>query len=119
MTTTTTLEKAAAPAEAKPESKPGSRSIKEWCRDRRYSVPSFYHMEKRGVAPQVTRLPGAAPRITDEADREWLKFTQNLPADIIAEVKAISAERRARTAKAAKKAVRSPKHVSHRRRETV
>jgi len=104
------------------EPKRGSRSIKEWCEYRRYSVVAFYNMQKRGVAPEITRLPGAPPRITDEADAAWLKFTQNLPADIIAENEAISTERRNRTRKSGKVAAESPKHVRHRgsrQRETV
>jgi hypothetical protein len=94
----------------------GSRSIKEWCLHRKYSVPTFYEMERRGVAPKVTRLPGAPPRVTDEADAAWLIFCENLPADKAAEAAAISAERRARTRKAGAAAVASPKHVSRRER---
>jgi hypothetical protein len=104
------------------EPKRGSRSIKEWCEYRRYSYAAFYNMKRRGVAPKVLRLPGAPPRITNEADAEWLKSCDNLPADIVAENVAISTERRARTQKSGKAAAASPKHVRHRgsrQRETV
>jgi hypothetical protein len=104
------------------EPKRGSRSIKEWCEYRRYSHAGFYNMQRRGVAPKVLRLPGAPPRITNEADAEWLKACDNLPADIIAENEAISTERRDRTRGAGKVAAESPKHVRHRgsrQRETV
>lgn len=91
-------------------SKRGSRSIKDWCHDRGYSVAAFYKMEQRGVAPKVIRLPGGAPRISDEADDTWLTFCENLPADIVAEVNAISAERKKRTQGAGSAAVASPLH---------
>ena len=96
------------------EPKRGSRSIKEWCEYRRYSYAAFYNMKRRGVAPKVLRLPGAPPRITDEADAEWVKACDNLPADIVAENEAISTERRNRTRGAGKVAAESLKHVRHR-----
>jgi hypothetical protein len=66
-------------------------------------------MEKRGVAPKVIRLPGAAPRITVEADKAWLEFCDNLPPNIVAQVEARSAERRKRTHKAG--TVAAPLHT--------
>jgi hypothetical protein len=79
-------------------------------------------MQRAGVAPKVTRVPFAPPRITNEADAEWLKFSDNLPAEKAAQVAATIAERRDRTRGAGKKAAASDKHVRHRgsrQRETV
>ena len=103
--TTTTLQK-----------QPGSFSIKDWCEYRHYSIGTFYAMKKKGVAPKITQPPGAPPRITQEADAEWVVFCNNLPPDKAAEAAAISAERRERTRKAAKKSAASPLHVSRRER---
>jgi hypothetical protein len=121
MTTATTLQKPTArrdvPAKVQPNpSQRGSRSIKEWCLFRHYSIGTFYEMKRRGVAPKVAQPPGAPPRITDEADAEWVKFCDNLPPDKAAEAAAIANERRTRTRKAAAKSAASPLHVSRRER---
>ena len=106
---TTTLAKAA------PEPKRGSRTIKEWCEYRHFSVGTFYTMKRKGVAPKVSQPPGAPPRITYEADAAWLVFCDNLPPKLKAEAAAIIANRHARTISAGAKAAASPKHVSKQR----
>jgi hypothetical protein len=97
----------------------GAFSIKAWCKFRGYSVATFYKMKRNGVAPKVTQPPGAPPRITQEADAEWLKFCDNLTGEKAAEAAHISEARRARAVKAAAKSIESPKHVANRHREVV
>lgn len=92
----------------------GSRTIDEWCTDRRYSKTTFYKMEQLGIAPKVTRMPGAPPRITDEADAAWIEMINNPAPKMAAEIERAHAGRRERARKAATKAVASPLHVSRR-----
>ena len=99
--TTTTLQK-------QPDQRTGSFSIKGWCEYRKYSIGTFYKMKREGVAPKITQPPGAPPRITQEADAEWVVACNNLPPDKAAKAEAISDERRERTRKAAKKSAASP-----------
>jgi hypothetical protein len=73
-------------------------------------------MRKNGVAPKVTQPPGAPPRITQEADGEWLKFCDNLTGEKAAEAAQIAAARRERAVKAAARAVKSPTHISNKHR---
>jgi hypothetical protein len=97
----------------------GSFSIKAWCKFRGYSIATFYKMRKNGVAPKVMQPPGAPPRITQEADAEWLALCNNLQGDM-AETAAHDADlRRERSRKAAAKAILSPTHVSNRHREVA
>jgi hypothetical protein len=95
----------------------GSRSIKEWCAYRGYSVATFYKMKKNGVAPRITQPPGTPPRITQEADQEWLQLANNLQGDAATEAAHLADSRRKRAITAASKAVESPEHVSKRKRE--
>jgi hypothetical protein len=96
----------------------GSRSIKAWCAYRGYSIATFYKMKREGVAPKIIQPPHAPPRITNEADQEWVQFVGNLPADKAAQAEAISAERRDRTRAAGAAAVKSPKHPKTKGRPT-
>lgn len=112
--TTDTLSRSSTADDLPAEPKRGSRSIKEWCEYRGYSVATFYNMQRAGVAPKVTRAPFAPPQISNEADAEWLKSCDNLPKDKADQVAAAVAERRARTQKSGKAAAASPKHVRHR-----
>ncbi len=97
----------------------GAFTIKGWCRFRGYSPATFYKMKKNGVAPRVTQPPGAPPRITREADAEWLTFCDNLTGEKAAEAAHISEARRDRAIKAAAKSIESPKHVANRHREVA
>jgi hypothetical protein len=115
MKTAATLQKPTTLAKAAPEPRRGSRTIKEWCEFRHYSIGTFYTMRRNGVAPKVSQPPGAPPRITDEADAAWVVFCENLPADLAAKAAAIIANRHARTISAGAKAAASPLHVSRQR----
>jgi hypothetical protein len=77
-------------------------------------VPTFYKMKNAGVGPRVTQPPGAPPRITAEADAEWLERANNLT--LAAEAARLSEKRRGRARSAAAKAIESPKHISRRKR---
>jgi hypothetical protein len=91
----------------------GAYSIKEWCAYRGYSVATFYKMKKNGVAPRITELPGAPPRISQEADHEWLAAANNRNA----ETEHLAEQRQERARKAAARAIESPRHVSRRAAE--
>jgi hypothetical protein len=94
----------------------GAFSIKAWCKFRGYSVATFYKMKRNGVAPKVTQPPGAPPRISAEADREWLEFCNNPNGEMAATAARGAEQRRERAVKAAAKSIESPKHVSNRHR---
>jgi hypothetical protein len=94
----------------------GAFSIREWCLYRGYSIATFYKMKKNGMAPKVTQPPGTPPRITQEADAEWLERVNNLKGKS-AETAVRDAElRRDRAVAAASKAIASPAHIANRRR---
>ena len=97
----------------------GSYTIKGWCAFRGYSTATFYKMKKNGVAPRVTQPPGAPPRITQEADHEWLERVNNLTGEAAAEVERISERRRGRALKAAAKAVVAPGHPANKHRDVA
>jgi hypothetical protein len=111
---TTTLQKPTTTL-TKDEPQRGSRSIKEWCEFRHYSIGTFYNMKRRGVGPVVTQPPGSPPRITNEADAAWVVFCENLPPKPAAEATAIIAKRYAASKGAGVKAAASLKHVSRQR----
>jgi hypothetical protein len=94
----------------------GSFSIKAWCKFRGYSTATFYKMKKNGVAPLVTQPPGAPPRISKEADAEWLARCNNPTVEMAAAAAQIAAARRERAVKAAARAVKSPTHISNKHR---
>jgi hypothetical protein len=97
----------------------GAFTIKGWCRFRGYSPATFYKMKKNGVAPKVTQPPGAPPRISAEADREWLEFCNNPKGEMAATAARSAEQRRERAVKAAAKAIESPRHVANRHREVA
>jgi len=49
----------------------GSYTITEWCAYRNISRSAYYLLRKAGCAPRVHYI-GTAPRISVEADRDWL-----------------------------------------------
>jgi hypothetical protein len=97
----------------------GAFSIRAWCEFRDYSVATFYKMKRLGVAPKITELPGSPPRISREADAEWLQAAENLKDDAAKAVQRAAKSRRDRAVAAASKAIKSPAHVSNRRREVA
>jgi hypothetical protein len=104
----------------KPKQPPsGAFSITDWCKHRGYSKATFYKMKSNGVAPKVVQPPGTPPRITKEADAEWLALCNNMKGEM-AETAAHDADlRRERSRKAAAKAIESPLHISNKRREVA
>ena len=100
-----------------------SRSIRDWCRDRGYSITTFYKMQRLGIAPTVTPALCGPPRISDEADAEWLERMNNPFGTLADQIEKMNAARRERARKAATKSVTSPHHVSQRhaarQRDTV
>jgi hypothetical protein len=89
---------------AVPAVEAGSFSIREWCAFRKYSIATFYKLRKNGIAPKVTQPPGTPPRITVEADREWLELVNNLNGEMAAVAGRLAEERRERAVAAVSKA---------------
>jgi predicted DNA-binding transcriptional regulator AlpA len=58
-----------------PPPAPRSLTIDEWCSNRRMSRSTLYAMWRRGEGPKFYRA-GRAIRISDEADREWVREAQ-------------------------------------------
>ena len=48
----------------------GAYSVSEFCEAHRLSVPMFYKLQKRGEAPDITKI-GARTIITYEAAKRW------------------------------------------------
>lgn len=94
----------------------GSRSIKEWCAFRHYSIATFYNMKRAGSAPKIIQPLHSPPRITYAADAEWEEAQNNPSADKAAKAADVSAERLERTRKAGAKAVLSLRHPKTRGR---
>ena len=53
-----------------PEPRRGSRTIKEWCEWRHYSIGTFYAMKKKGVAPKVGLRAGRHHHHLRQRDRD-------------------------------------------------
>jgi predicted DNA-binding transcriptional regulator AlpA len=47
-------------------------TIDEWCQKNRLSRSTFYKLKKAGKAPRLAKVLEAV-RITEEADKEWVK----------------------------------------------
>jgi predicted DNA-binding transcriptional regulator AlpA len=47
-------------------------TIDEWCQKNRLSRSTFYKLKKVGKAPRLAKVLEAV-RITEEADKEWVK----------------------------------------------
>ena len=90
-------------------------SIKQWCLKWNYSIPTFYAMQKAGTGPEIIHPLGAGgPRITEEADREWVERSK---ADRASKKGQRETARKVQLAKqAAKIATESPLHLSNVRR---
>lgn len=47
-------------------------TIPEWCALRKISRATFYNLIKAGKAPRTMKI-GRAVRISEEADRDWVR----------------------------------------------
>jgi predicted DNA-binding transcriptional regulator AlpA len=92
---------------------PAAYTIKQFCEAHGISVPTFYELRKRQLAPAEMRM-GAVVRISREAAARWRAAREN-PGKAEAEESARTAKAmQTRARKAAKRAVASPLHVSRR-----
>jgi hypothetical protein len=93
---------------------PGSTcdmTIKQWCEKRNRSLPTFYNLKKKGLAPETIDCIGG-PRITHEADAAWEKKMLRLKRQAAAQRKH---ERRSKQATVAGRlAAKSPLHPANR-----
>jgi hypothetical protein len=91
--------------------KEASWTLPYWCAQQPYSLTTFYKLEKLGLTPEVTRIPGTKIcRITAAARREYEARISKLSRDKGA--KRELERRRAQTAAAGRLAAASPLHVS-------
>jgi hypothetical protein len=92
-----------------------SFTIQQFCVRNAISLSTFHKLRKAGRAPKLMSL-GAAIRISIEAERDWHQAMANPPAAVAKRIKKEAQARVERTKRAGKLAVKSPKHVSKRRR---
>jgi hypothetical protein len=89
-----------------------SFSINEFCARHNISRGKYFGMRKAGIGPIEMRLGPGTVSITREAELDWQHARQN-PAAEIEQGKAVLA---ARGSRAGSLAVKSPKHISNKRR---
>jgi len=110
-----TGESAVAPSAEQIDESGPSLTINEFCAVEHISRPTYFAMQRRGVGPEVLRIPGTRViRITPAARQAWHDRLAQL-----ADEEAGKLERQRRVdqgSRAGKAAVKSPAHVSHRGR---
>ena len=88
-------------------------TLPEWCAKRNISLPTFYKMDRMGLAPETYEVPVVrGKRITPAADARWEKKMYALGKTKAAKREA--ERRRKPGAHAGKIAAQSPLHVSKR-----
>jgi hypothetical protein len=89
-------------------------TIPEWCLRRRWNIQKFYENQRKGLTPEVLRVPGSnAVRITPAADAAWEKRMYALAKTD--EAKRERERRSAQTSAAVKAAVAKGTHVTAQR----
>ena len=91
-----------------------SSTIGEFCSRRKISAPTFYKMLDEGKGPRIHRI-GRSPRISFEAERDWVKERE---AEFAKEAESVEAQRRKDHARRiASLSVASDNHISKRRKK--
>src|SRR6266446_262258 len=98
------------------ESERSSFSINDFCRRHDISRGKYFAMRKAGLGPAEMRLGPNLVRISDEADLAWQHARTNPTGSELAEIEQGKADLAARGSKAGSIAVKSPKHISNKRR---
>jgi hypothetical protein len=88
-------------------------TIKEFCRRNGISVPTYGELRARGRGAKEMRI-GTKVLITLSAEAEWQRARENPVGKEAEEIARTAKALQERGRKAAKKAVASPRHVSHR-----
>jgi hypothetical protein len=97
---------------------PLAYTIREFCGAHGISICTYYELKKQNLAPAEMRM-GRVVRISTEAAAAWRQAREN-PGKAEAKVTAQTAKAmQARAVEAAKHAIASPKHVSHRTTEVA
>ena len=52
-----------------------SKTIEEWARSHRLSRSMFYKLKEQGKAPREMHI-GKSVRISEDADREWVRLRE-------------------------------------------
>jgi hypothetical protein len=98
------------------ESERSSFSINEICRRNRISRGKYFAMRRVGIGPVEMRLGPNTVRITREAELDWQHARENPIGSELAEIEQGKADLAARGSRAGSIAVKSPKHISNKRR---
>ena len=88
-------------------------SIRQFCREHGITSPTYYKLREQGLGPKEMRM-GTLVRISQEAAAEWRKARENPVGDEADAVAKNAKALQARAKYAAKRSIKSEKHVSHR-----
>jgi hypothetical protein len=95
---------------------PASFSINQFCQRYHISRAKYFGMRKAGIGPVEMRLGPGTVRITREAELDWQRARSNPAGAELTEIQQGKVELAARGSRAGSAAVKSPKHISNRRR---
>jgi hypothetical protein len=94
---------------------PAAYTIASFCAAHHISIPTFYKLRERGLGPTEMRIVNCV-RITREAAAAWRAARERPTGAEAEEVAKNAAALRARSNRAVASAVKSPNHISSRRR---
>jgi hypothetical protein len=98
------------------ESERSSFTINEICKRNRVSRGKYFSLRRAGLGPVEMRLGPSTVRITREAELDWQRARQHPAGAELVEIQRGRAELTARGSRAGSAAVKSPKHISNKRR---
>jgi hypothetical protein len=93
-----------------------SSSINDFCKRHHISRGKYFALRRAGLGPVEMRLGPNMVRISDEADLAWQHARMNPTGSELAEIEQGKADLAARGSKAGSIAVKSPRHISNKRR---
>jgi hypothetical protein len=96
-----------------------SLSIDQFCARHGISRGTYFSMRQAGIGPAEMRLGRALVRVSAESDLAWQRARENPTGSELAEIEHARADLAVRGSRAGSVAVKSPKHVSNRRRREV
>ena len=94
---------------------PAAYTIASFCAAHHISIPTFYKLRAAGIAPVEMRILNCV-RITAEAAKAWRAARERPTGAEAEEVAKNAAALRARSTRAVASAVKSPNHISSKRR---
>jgi hypothetical protein len=93
-----------------------SFNINQFCEKHGISRGKYFSLRRAGLGPVEMRLGPGTVRITHEAELDWQRARQNPIGAELTEIQQGKVELAARSSRAGSAAVKSPKHISNRRR---